>query len=145
MDDTLTEEQATARLDAHLRAAVGRLRPTPSLEQAFASAMPCDDPDDGGPPGRIFIEAHYWLRDVPTERNRQVFDVLHEYWTANGYGVLSDLRDRPEAPQLKVRHGDDGFSVSLRENLAHELRISGSSPCVWADGHPPADEPATGH
>src|SRR6266508_2092020 len=140
MDDAMTEQEATARLGEHVAAAVQQLGSASAMEDAFASTMPCDDPDDGGPPGRVFVEAHRWLRDVPAARNRQIFDSLYDYWTANGYVVLSDLRDRPQAPQLKVRHRADGFSVILRENLAHELRISGSSPCVWPDSTAPSDE-----
>lgn len=139
---TLTEQDAVVRLDEHIRAAVEQLSPAPRLEPGLAGSMPCDDPDDGGPLGRVFVEAHHWLRDVPARRNRQIFDTLHDFWVAKGYEVLSDLRDRPEAPHLKVRHRADGFSVSLRENLERDLKVSGSSPCVWPDGDPPDDADA---
>jgi hypothetical protein len=136
---TLTEAQASARLEQHLRAAMDQIEPRPSADPGPSATMPCDDPSDGGPPGRVFVEAHDMLRGIPAAANRAVFDALHRYWTANGYEVLRDLRERDRAPLLKVRHGGDGFSVSLRENLAHELSLSGSSPCVWAEGHPPID------
>lgn len=136
---TLTEQQASARLEQHLRAALEQIEPRPSAEPGPSATMPCDDPSDGGPPGRVFVEAHYMLRDIPAAANRAVFDALHRYWTGHGYEVLRDLRERDRAPQLKVRHRGDGFSVSLRENLVRELSLSGSSPCVWTEGHPPID------
>lgn len=138
---TLSEDQAAARLDEHLRAAVERLDPGPRLEMGLAGTMDCDDPTDGGPLGRVFVEAHYWLRDLPADRNREVFDTLHGYWVSQGYVVIEDLRDRARAPRLKVRHPGDHFSVSLRQNLADELRLSSSSPCVWPTGSPPEDAP----
>jgi hypothetical protein len=135
--ETLTAEQARARLDQHLRAAVEQISPPPALEEHMAGTMACDDPSDGGPPGRVFVEAHHWLRGVDRARNRDVFDALHDHWSSHGYAVLADLRHRPAAPELQVRHAADGFSVSLRENLDGELTLSGSSPCVWPEGHPP--------
>lgn len=136
---TLTEEQASSRLEQHLRAAIEQIEPRPQPEPGLVGSMPCDDPTDGGPLGRVFVEAHYTLHGIAAGANRRIFDVLHRYWTEQGYTVLSDQRDRERAPQLKVRHRQDGFSVSLRENLARELRISGSSPCVWPEGNPPSE------
>jgi hypothetical protein len=134
---TMTADQAAARLDEHLRLALEQLSPEPRIEPGLSGTMDCDDPTDGGPLGRVFVEAHWWLRDVPPDRNRDVFDALHRRWESQGYVVIQDLRDRERAPQLKVRHPGDGFAVSLRENLAGELRLSSSSPCVWPDGVPP--------
>jgi len=83
-------------------------------------------------------ESHYWLRTKP-KRNRRVFDALYDYWTAHGYLVLNDTRDAPRAPNLWVRNPEDGFSLSLDENLAADLKLAGSSACVWPTGTPPAD------
>src|SRR6266508_760304 len=134
---TLTEREASARLDRHIRAALAQMEFLPVLVPGLVGSMPCDDPTDGGPLGRVLVEAHYTLSGIPLDAHPQIFDVLYRYWTEHGYEVLSDLRGRGRAPMLKVRHSDDGFSVSLRENLATELLISGSSPCVWPDGLPP--------
>jgi hypothetical protein len=135
--ETLTENEAVARLEDHLQLAAGQLDPCPRLEPGLSGTMPCDDPTDGGPMGRVFVEAHYMLRGVDPADNRRVFDTLYRFWTEHGYALLQDLRDREKAPQLKVRHADDGFSISLRQNLADELKLSGSSPCVWPGGNPP--------
>lgn len=134
---TLTEDQAFRRLDEHIRKALARIKFHPVLVPGLVGSMPCDDPADGGPPGRVFVEAHYTLSGVPVEANQDVFDLLHDFWIGEGYVVISDLRGRGRAPHLKVRQPDDGFSVALRENLASELRLSGSSPCVWPEGVPP--------
>lgn len=146
---TMTEEQARARLEQHLRAAMAQIEPgfvaEPELaEPERAETMPCDDPTDGGPPGRVFVEAHHLLGRIPRSANRAVFDGLHRYWTGQGYAVVSDLRSRESAPLLTVEHAGDGFSLGLRENVIGELRIFGSSPCVWPEGHPPVDAPSNG-
>ena len=145
---TMTEEQAWARLEQHLRAAIVQIEPglVAEAERAErAETMPCDDPTDGGPPGRVFVEAHYLLRAIARSANQGVFDGLHRYWTGQGYAVLRDLRGREPAPLLTVRHPDDGISVGLRENVIGELRIFGSSPCVWPEGHPPASAGGNGN
>lgn len=139
-DETLTTEQARTRLDQHLRAAADRISPRPTLEEHLVGTMDCADPTDGGPEGRVFVEAHHWLRGVDRARNPAVFDVLHDHWSSHGYAVLTDLRHRQTAPELQVRHTTEGFSMSLRENLDGELTLSGSSPCVWPEGHPPAPD-----
>jgi hypothetical protein len=135
---TMTEDQARTHLERHLRAAMAQVTAGLDAEAERAETMPCDDPSDGGPPGRVFVEAHYLLRGREPSENQEVFDGLHRYWTTQGYTVLRDQRDRPPAPLLTVRHTDDGFSVGLRENVIGELRVFGSSPCVWPDGLPPA-------
>lgn len=141
---TLTEAEAASRLDRHIRKALAQIKYHPVLVPGLVGSMPCDDPDDGGPLGRVFVEAHYTLSGVPVDANPAVFDLLYDFWLGEGYEVLSDLRTRGRAPHLKVRHPEDGFSVSLRENLASELRISGSSPCVWPEGHPPQQSDTNG-
>jgi hypothetical protein len=138
IERTMTEDQAQARLEQHLRAAMTQIQPGLVAEAERAETMPCDDPSDGGPPGRVFVEAHHRLRGLPREANREVFDGLHRYWTGQGYTVLRDLRGHESAPLLTVQHPDDGFSVGVRENVIGELRVFGSSPCVWPEGYPPA-------
>jgi hypothetical protein len=140
--ETLTAEQARSRLGEHLRAAVERIEPRPALEDHLVGTMACDDPTDGGPPGRVFVESHHWLRGIAPDRNPDVFDALHAYWSGHGYAVMADLRHERPAPELQVRHAGDGFSLSLVENLDGELLLAGSSPCVWPEGHPPG-EPET--
>lgn len=142
---TMTEEQAWARLEQHLRAAMAQIEPGFVAEPERAETMPCDDPTDGGPPGRVFVEAHHLLGHIPRSANRAVFDDLHRYWTEQGYAVVSDLRTREAAPLLTVEHTGDGFSLGLRENAIGELRVFGSSPCVWPEGHPPASAGGNGN
>jgi hypothetical protein len=141
---TLTEEQAFARLEEHLRQAIAQVQPAAGAEPGMRITVPCDDPSDGGPPGRVFVEAHYWLHGVPPERNRAVLDALYDYWAAHGYHVLSDQRTLEQAPQLKVVHREDSFVVILRQNLADQLEILGSSPCVWPEGTPSPEAEAEG-
>ena len=50
---TLNQQQAAQRVDAHITAAVDQLRPRPGLEPVRRFGFACADPTDHGPLGRV--------------------------------------------------------------------------------------------
>lgn len=133
---TLTEQQARDRVEEHIAGAVTALPLTPRLEEQSAGRRPCDDPTDQGPLGRISVAKRYWLRDLPTERNDEMFDAVESYWLSHDYRVLDDHRDLP-VPALFVENNTDAFRMSMQTSVRGDLSISATSPCVWPDGTPP--------
>jgi hypothetical protein len=126
--ETFSLQEAYARIDKHIHNAIAHLSPPPDLRETFSSTAPCTDMVNNET-GEYTVERHYALTGGPAA-NSTVFETLYRYWTENGYRVTNDLRYRPAAPLLTVEHGEDSFSVSLRQNLASELDISAGSPCI---------------
>ncbi|MFE1165761.1 hypothetical protein [Nocardiopsis sp. NPDC058789] len=137
MEETITEDEAAAKVDQHIANAVAALPETVELEPlgpvAFAS---CDDPTDGGPRGRVTVSLDQWLNGLPVEENEQNAELLYQYWTANGYRVLRD--ERPDKLSIAVENEEDGFLMSLRASIQGDLSLGASSPCVWPEGTPGA-------
>ncbi|MGH3797074.1 MAG: hypothetical protein ACRDSP_19550 [Pseudonocardiaceae bacterium] len=135
---TLTAQQATQRMEEHIARAVAALPVTPRLEEQSFDRLPCADPSDNGPLGRVSVGKVYWLRELPIERTTEVFNAMHSYWLSHNYRVLSDQRDL-RVPALFVENNDDAFRMSLQANVQGDLTISATSPCVWPNGTPPPD------
>ncbi|MDT0331453.1 hypothetical protein [Nocardiopsis lambiniae] len=137
MEETMTEDEAAAKVDQHITNAASALPETVELEPlgpvTFAS---CDDPTDGGPRGRVTVGQDQWLRGLPMEENEQNAELLYEYWTTNGYRVIRD--ERPDKLSIAVENEEDGFLMSLRVSIQGSLSIGASSPCVWPEGIPEA-------
>lgn len=148
---TLDQEQATARVEEHVARATDGLAAGAGapLELEIASELrtDCDDPTDLGPKGRIQVSRRYWLRGLAKDRNPEWFDTMHAHWTAAGYRVLEDGRDRAvedtktgvvsPAPMLWVEAGD-GFRCNLVSSVRGDLSLVVTSPCVWPTGEPPS-------
>ncbi|KWW98203.1 hypothetical protein TH66_18335 [Carbonactinospora thermoautotrophica] len=141
MKPTMTEEQAAQRAEEHIRRAVSVLPPTARLENPFFNTMPCADATVPGPEGRVSVARTYWLRGLPKENNRAYFDTLYEFWTRNGYRVLSDDRANRESMYLWVEHTGDSFRLSIQSNDYGDLSIGADSPCIWPKGTPEPEEP----
>ncbi len=137
---TLSPPQAMGRVEEHIADAVAALPVQPRLEeQSRVEGLPCDDPTDDGPLGRVTVGKTYWLRQVPKERNTEVFEAIHSYWLSHDYRVLHDWRDRTAAPALFVESNRDAFRMSLQSSLKGNLTLSATSPCVWPNGTPPPE------
>jgi hypothetical protein len=140
MSPTLNEQQATDRVQQHIDDTVAIIQPTPRLErQSFVASRPCDLPSDNGPLGRITVGHIYWLREVPVERNAEVFATVERYWVNNGWLVLADDTSS-EAPFLSVENREDSFRMSLSSSIDGQLSIGASSPCIWPNGTPEPQE-----
>lgn len=137
---TLNQQQAAERVDAHITAAVDQLRPRPGLEPVRRFAFACADPTDHGPLGRVVVEHRYELPAIDAADGPSVLDTLAEYWTGNGYLILRDGRGGRLAEI--AAEAPDGFRVVIATDTQGKLAIIGSSPCVWPSGSPPADPTA---
>lgn len=140
---TLTIEQARQRAQRHIDSAVEALPVTPELTLQRDDELECTDPDDNGPRGRYQVGRTYWLDEIPAERNAEIVDTLHGHWTSGDFRVLADERSADDR-FVSVEHEGDAFRMSVQQSKDGSLSLGASSPCVWPDGHPPADEPAEG-
>lgn len=139
MEPTLNEQQATDRVQLHIEDTVAVIEPTPRLERESFLDMPCDLPSDNGPLGRIVVSRGYWLRDIPVERNPEVFEAVERYWVNNGWVVLTDETNSEDA-FLSVENRQDAFRMSLSSSIDGQLSIGASSPCIWPNGTPEPQE-----
>ncbi|MEU0239212.1 hypothetical protein ABZ234_16125 [Nocardiopsis sp. NPDC006198] len=131
----MTHDEAYTRVEEHIAAAVAVFPEAPELEALGGDiANPCDDTVDGGESGRASVGRTYWLRGLPAEDNEASVELLHEYWTANGYQVTDD--GRPEDLAVFVENEEDSFRMSVQSSAQGSLSIGASSPCVWPEGAP---------
>jgi hypothetical protein len=135
MEKTITQDEAAEKINQHVTDAMAALPETVELEPlgpvAFAS---CDDPTDGGSKNRVTVSQRHWITGIPAEDNDQNADLLHDYWTTNGYRIIRD--ERPEKMSISVESEEDAFKISLRVSAQGDLSIGASSPCVWPEGTP---------
>src|SRR6266545_955456 len=125
----LTHERQAA--ERHIRDALAALGPGPALRLESDAVQACDDPTDGGPPGRVFVARRYWLLGT----DRSAFDTLARFWADHGYRIVEDRRGTAY-PYLWVEHESDGFRVGIDANAVGDLLLGASSPCFW-----PTEEP----
>jgi hypothetical protein len=123
---TLTE--ATGHVDDLVRAALAQL-PRARAEKIAGDPAPCDDPTDGGPPGRFTAVAEYRIRDLKQDDYPRHLTVLHDWWTGHGFQVLADAR--PKGLYIWVEHKADGYRMAVQANDAGGLFLTATSPCVW--------------
>lgn len=140
MQPTITAEQAAQRVEELLQETYGQLPPGARLELfGVAGTLPCDDPTDGGPAGRVFYEKRYEVVFPPDWPADRALPTLADYWRHRDYRVVNDLRDRSD-PRLSVEHPEDGFRVTVavwnRDSGAVDIYLTGGSPCVWEHGSP---------
>ncbi|GAB3972337.1 hypothetical protein V1634_07600 [Plantactinospora veratri] len=137
---TVTAVQAAQRVEELLRETHAQLPPGAELKPFGPSGtLPCDDPTDGGPAGRIFVEQQYEVvfpADWPTD---QAMPRLADYWQQRDYRIVNDLRDHSD-PKLTVEERAEGYRVSItvynRGPGSVDIYLTGSSPCVWEHGTP---------
>lgn len=136
---TLSQQQASARVEEHITDAVAALPVAPRLEklQPSLGPVPCDDPSDLGPLGRVSVSETYWMRGLDFDRAQEWFAAMHAYWVSHDFRVLADQRDDVVAPALFVEHNGDAFRMSMQTSVEGDFSISATSPCVWPDGTPP--------
>ncbi|GGL12903.1 hypothetical protein [Mangrovihabitans endophyticus] len=135
---TDTRAEAKARVEQLARAAFAALPDGASLQHS--DGVPCDDPTDNGPAGRIFVEHRYNLVPPTTGQTwpaDQVISTLVRYWQQPHYRVHDDGRTRPD-PKYVVET-PDGYAVIVRAFARGDhldFTLSSSSPCIWPNGTP---------
>ncbi|WP_166349207.1 hypothetical protein [Phytoactinopolyspora limicola] len=132
-EPAMTEEEAIAQVEHHIHDAATQLHPPPRLEPLRPLDIPCVDRYDQAT-GQFRVERDYWLRDIPTEDNQDIFNTLHHYWTTQNYEIKHDIREEPNARFLEAQH--EGFSISVQESTNGMLRLVAQSPCVWTAESP---------
>lgn len=134
----ITVSQADDQIERHLQAA-GRSIPGARLERATAYRVAdCTAPEDGGPPGRLSATTAYWIRDLPVERNQEIYDAGTAYWRDRGFRIVADRRPHDEFISAEAP-GPDWTVMSIQTSVegSRTVSINASSPCVWRDGTPP--------
>ncbi len=130
---TVAEDRAYARAAAHVRDAAAALGVDfADLEPAYGQTMPVDDPTDGGPAGRVFVAAKWWLPGGTAP----ALDRLAAYWAGHGYRLIGDGRADP-LPYLWAEDERDGYRVGLDTNTEGRLILGASSPLFRPDGPGP--------
>ncbi|HET9517999.1 MAG TPA: hypothetical protein VFO77_09765 [Actinoplanes sp.] len=139
MQSTATGVQATERVEDLLQEAYRQLPPGATLKpRGGVAELPCDDPTDNGPAGRVFIEKVYQVAFPAGWPADRALPALVQYWQPPQYRVHNDRRDAPD-PRFAVET-TDGYRVSIEVfvrpagNL--DVYLGGSSPCVWEHGTP---------
>lgn len=135
---TITAEQAAERVELHLRAVETAIPGARFEVHRESHISPCNEPEDGGPLGRVYASAGYWIRDVPAERNAEVYEIALGFWEIQGFRVVVDKR-RPGRAFVEVEAPEPDFttvSLVMSGDATHTLSIVSSSPCVWPDGVP---------
>jgi hypothetical protein len=137
---TITAEQATQRVEELLQETYQQLPPGAEMKLFGGPRnLPCDDPSDSGPAGRVFVEKRYEVVFPPNWPADQALPKLADYWQQRDYRIVSDLRGESD-PKLAVERPGDGFRVNIavwnRAPGSMDIYLTGSSPCVWEDGTP---------
>lgn len=139
MQPTISAGQASARIDAVIDEAKQQLPPGTELKPHSAPRnLPCDDPTDGGPAGRIFVEKQYEVKLPAGAPADQTMIRLAGYWQQKSYRIHDDGRNLPD-PRLAVET-PDGYRAILKLFVRGpgltDVYLTGSSPCVWEFGTP---------
>lgn len=135
MRPTITLDEAKQRTNAYFREILEALPVNPRLEElgGSPSSIECTDPDDNGPPGRYDYYISFFLRDIPTDRNPEIFARFRSYLTGRGFAEYSSSDGF-----LAMRSRTDGFTAGLEESGGggKVLSLTVSAPCVWPNGTP---------
>lgn len=141
MQPTITRQQAVDHIHGLINQVVAQLPSGARLESAgHSSGSPCDDPTDGGPKGRVFVEYDYWIKDLHHEDYPRYFDSVESNWKDRDYRLL---RDTQTPPSRDLVYSDPkGFRIALKTSGdGRHLYIRSQSPCIWPNGTP---EPNSG-
>jgi hypothetical protein len=136
--NTMTQQQATNRVEQIIRDTIAALNPKPELSKQEAMSQPtsCVDPTDGGSPDRTVISHTYLLNGLPGSHNGAIASRIKAYWDSqdvrynNSDGLTSDH------PDITGYTRPDEFLVSLSTNAQKVLMLTVTSPCIWPNGTP---------
>lgn len=135
---TITQQQASARVEQILQETAAALSPRPRLETYKPGSYvggclinPADTADK-----RVQVTRTYWLRGITQHDNVSIGEQVLQLWKHKGYTIDSTLDIGSNAPEV---HGttQDNFLIALEWSDNGALSIVATSPCVWPDGTPP--------
>ncbi|MGH3767324.1 MAG: hypothetical protein ACRDTX_19580 [Pseudonocardiaceae bacterium] len=141
MQNTITLDEAKQRAGGYIQQVRAVLPGKPRLVPVAGgiTQLECLDPGDNGPQGRISANGAFFLRDLPPERNPEVYSVFRSYLAQQGFTVRTDQSDF-----LVMENPKDSFRLVLQESGdgSKSLSLGVSSPCVWPNGTPaPVTQP----
>lgn len=123
---TMTQDDARARVErmvGDVRTAMGA-----ELKAGPLGPVPCDDPSDGGPPGRVFVENSY---EILQAQRVNPIAAARTFFQQHGYRLRRD-----ETGYISAENPADGFRIVVETNDAGHAHLTVSSPCVWPSGTP---------
>lgn len=126
----LTYSYAVDRVERLVSDATATLTPSPTLTPLVNSDNPCVVPGGEGSQfsGEVQPSRGYFVTGLPTDRSAaELVAGLEQYWTAQGYRVISD--ERPQNQVITVMAPDD-FRVGVSVNRAGDLSVIAVAPCV---------------
>lgn len=137
-DKTMTQKQATERVEQIIRETVAALTIKPRLEMIESMSQPdsCVDPTDGGSPDRTVISHSYWLRGFSRTRNGDIGQQAKDYWESKGYKITNVNGISANEPNISGYTRPDEFLFSIETNVDGDVNIGATSPCIWPNGTP---------
>lgn len=136
-DQTITQEQADARVNQLIRDTAAALTPKPRLEPIpyGTGAEGCLTP--GEPEEKVTINRKYWLRDIPKSENLNISRQVRAYWEAQGHRIVA--LGAENSPNLNAESNPDHYILSLSWAEGDNLFLASTSTCVWPQGRPPSE------
>lgn len=132
---TITQKQASARVEQLLQGTARSITPRPRLEHYMPNADvgQClagqDDP-------RTQVSRTYFLREVRSS-NASIGEQVLRLWKKEGYAINDTPGMGTSQPNIHAVTKDD-FLIALETTGSGDLSIGATSPCLWPDGTPPA-------
>ncbi|MFI6536081.1 hypothetical protein ACIBHY_26780 [Nonomuraea sp. NPDC050547] len=135
---TISQDQATTRVEQLIRDTAAALTPTPRLELIPHDADECVHENE--PPGKISVSRAYWLRGIPKSANMDIARQVRAYWEAQGHRIVSTGGLDVGHPSIGGESRPDGFILALTWVAGDNLYLASTSTCVWPNGTP--EQPA---
>ncbi|WP_344973893.1 hypothetical protein [Streptosporangium fragile] len=128
---SLTEAQATARVEELVRQVVAGITPEPRLDLLPTSLAehPCIPNEGSAPTGKIYVVRSYYLKGLPKDRLSEAGQKIRDNWERAGHKITMTHMFESGQPQLSGETSD-GFGLSLDTATTMELLLSVVSPCM---------------
>ncbi|MEV4889050.1 hypothetical protein AB0K48_06645 [Nonomuraea sp. NPDC055795] len=131
---TITQDQATMRVEQLIRDTAAALTPKPRLELITHGTGPAACTHENDSPGRISVNRAYWLRDIPKAANPDIARQVRAHWEAQGHRIVSTGGLDVGHPSIGGESRPDGFILALTWVAGDNLYLASTSTCVWPSG-----------
>ena len=140
MQPTMNRTQAAERIENHIESTLRQLPDGATLRpMGKTDNLPCDAPDDGGPPGRVIVEHQYAVEGLSPETYPQQFDTVQRYWESQGYEQLAYQKRGKR--WVMIYQDAEGFRLRIATSVdGSQITIRSQSPCIWPDGTPAPEQ-----
>ena len=127
----LSQTQAVERAKEHIESAAAELPGDIELSPVEDPAFPSCGGESGEDGHTVTVRHVYWVDGVPEEKNQEVAEALHAYWSTGDWEVVRD--ERPDKMQIEAKNRGDEFRMNLVINQDGRPSLAAYSPCVQAD------------